>query len=133
MNKIIFIIFALLTFFVIFYFINDDSTGVVTKKTDTMKTIENIEIKDGVQYITITAKGGYSPKISNAKANIPTKLIIKTNGTFDCSSSLIIRSVNYRNILPNTGEAVIDVGTPKSKDTLRGVCSMGMYNFLINF
>lgn len=95
--------------------------------------IQNSEIRDGVQYITINAKAGYSPKVSTAQAGIPTKLIVKTNGTYDCSASLVIHSINYQKILQPTGEEVIDIGTPVAGIPLRGVCSMGMYNFSINF
>ena len=99
----------------------------------TTEFAQNTEIKDGVQYITVNAKGGYSPKISSAKAGIPTKLIVKTNGTYDCSASLVIRSLGFQKILSQTGEEVIDIGTPKIRVPLQGVCGMGMYNFLINF
>lgn len=95
--------------------------------------VNNVEIRDGVQYITISAKGGYSPQFSTAKAGIPTKLIMKTGGTFDCSASLAIKSIGYQKILSQNGEEVIDIGTPKAGEPLRGVCSMGMYNFSINF
>lgn len=93
---------------------------------------ENVEIRDGVQYVTVNAKGGYSPRVSEIKANIPTKLIVKTNGTYDCSLSLVIRSLNFQKILQQTGEEIINVGTPKSGDKIQGVCGMGMYSFLIN-
>lgn len=94
---------------------------------------QNVEIKDGIQYVTITAKGGYFPNISTAKAGIPTKLIMKTSGAYDCSASLVIRSIGYQKILPQTGETEIDIGTKKAGETLQGVCGMGMYNFSINF
>lgn len=94
---------------------------------------QNVEMRDGVQYITITAKGGYAPKISTAQAGVPTKLVIKTNGTYDCSSSLVIRSIGYQKVLSQTGEEIIDVGTPKAGTPLQGTCSMGMYNFMVNF
>ena len=101
---------------------------------DTNQVVQNnSEIKDGVQYITIDAKGGYSPKVSQAQAGIPTKLIVKTNGTYDCSASLVINSLNYKKILTQTGEEIIDLGIPKAREPLQGVCGMGMYNFLINF
>lgn len=103
-----------------------------TINTDT-QSVENSQIKDGIQYITINARGGYTPKVSTAKAGIPTKLLIKTNGTYDCSASLVIHSLGYRKILPQTGETVIDIGTPKAGTPLQGVCGMGMYNFLVNF
>ncbi len=101
--------------------------------TTSIQQAQNVEIRDGVQYITIDAKGGYSPKISSAKADIPTKLVVKTNGTYDCSSSLVIKSIGYQKILAQTGEEIIDIGTPKAGVPLQGVCGMGMYNFSINF
>ena len=101
--------------------------------TATNEAGENSEIKDGIQYITVNARGGYSPKVSMAKAGIPTKLIVKTNGTYDCSASLVIRAVGFQKILSQTGEEVIDIGIPKAGEPLQGVCGMGMYNFLINF
>ena len=109
--------------------------GSKTNNTQTASTesVQNVEVRDGVQYITIDAKGGYSPKMSSAKAGIPTKLIVKTNGTYDCSASLKIQAIGYQKILQNTGEEIIDIGTPKAGVPLQGLCSMGMYNFLINF
>lgn len=111
-------------------FIGNSKTKINTN-TNTIE--QNIEIKDGVQYITINAKGGYSPKISTAKADMPTKLIIKTNGTYDCSASLVIRSLGFQKILPQTGETEINLGISKKGEPLQGVCGMGMYSFLINF
>lgn len=103
-----------------------------TEKKEDISSVQNVEIREGVQYVTINARGGYSPRVSVAEANIPTKLVIKTNGTFDCSLALVIRDIGYQKILPQTGEEVIDLGTPKI-GTLQGLCSMGMYNFVINF
>jgi len=92
----------------------------------------NVEIKDGVQYVSITARGGYSPTTSQAKADMPTKLIMKTKDTYDCSLALVIKSIGYKKILAQTGEEIIDLGSPKA-GTLQGLCSMGMYNFSVNF
>lgn len=100
--------------------------------TQTGQSGQNIEMKDEIQYITIDAKGGYFPRVTSAKAGIPTKIIIKTNSTFDCSAYLSIRSLNFQKILPQTGETEVDLGTPKVGDTYKGVCSMGMYSFSIN-
>jgi plastocyanin domain-containing protein len=97
------------------------------------QTVQNVEIRDGIQYITINARGGYSPKVSTAQAGIPTKLIVKTNGTYDCSASLVVRSVGFQKILAQTGEEVIDLGVPEAGQPVQGLCSMGMYNFSINF
>ncbi len=94
---------------------------------------QSVEIRDGVQYIRISAGGGYSPQMTKAKGGIPTKLIVKTNGTYDCSLSLAIHSINYQKVLPPTGEEVIDIGTPKTGEQFQGVCGMGMYSFEIDF
>ena len=101
--------------------------------TATNQAIQNSVIKDGVQYITINAKSGYSPRVSTAQAGIPTKLIVKTNGAYDCSASLAIHSIGYQKILPQTGETEIDIGTQKVGETLQGVCGMGMFSFQIQF
>lgn len=105
----------------------DDSTSTLTQAE------QNVEIRDGIQYVTINAKGGYSPLTSTAKSGLPTKLIMKTNGTYDCSSALVIRSISYQKILSPTGEEVIDIGVLEAGESLQGTCSMGMYNFSVNF
>ncbi len=101
--------------------------------TATNHSIQNSVIKDGVQYITINAKSGYSPRMSTAQAGIPTKLIVKTDVTYDCSASLAIHSIGYQKILPQTGETEIDIGSQKAGETLQGVCGMGMFSFQIKF
>ncbi len=93
----------------------------------------NSEIKNGIQYVTIQAKGGYAPRVSAAKAGIPTKLIVKTRDTYDCSASLAIKPLQFQKILPSNGEEIVDIGVPQKNISLRGVCSMGMYSFVVNF
>ncbi|MBI2482180.1 MAG: cupredoxin domain-containing protein [Candidatus Vogelbacteria bacterium] len=110
-----------------FYLISDRSAF----SNSEMVPSQNIEIKDGVQYVTIIAKGGYSPRVTSIKEGLPTKLVVKTAGTYDCSASLIVRSVGFQKILPPTGEEVIDLGILKSGEKVLGVCGMGMYSFQI--
>jgi|SRR3989338_3262331 len=108
--------------------------GVIfTGKGDNQPTKNNVEVKNGVQYITILASGGYSPNQTTAQSGIPTKLIMKTTGSFDCSASLAIKSIGYQKILPQTGETEIDLGIPKKGEPLQGVCGMGMYSFTVDF
>lgn len=126
-NTIISIIISLVLIGGTLYFVSDRSAssgGAVAQS-------QNVEIKDGVQYVTVTAKGGYSPRVTQIKSGIPTKLVVKTDGTYDCSASLVVRSVGFQKILQPTGEEVIDLGTPKSGEKVQGVCGMGMYNFQI--
>lgn len=92
----------------------------------------NVSIVDGKQIINLTAKGGYTPIASLAKAGIPTILRLSTNGVFDCSSSFRIPSMNIARLLPNSGITDIDLGIPKV-GTLQGTCGMGMYPFKVEF
>ncbi len=96
------------------------------------QNIHNVSIIDGKQIVEIKAKGGYSPRVSTAKAGIPTILRFNTNGTFDCSASVRIPSMNISKILPNSGATDIDLGSPQL-GLLQGTCGMGMYPFEINF
>lgn len=118
---------------IIFISGNKGGNTIVNTNNVTQGSTQNIEVKDGVQYITINAKGGYSPKVTTAKAGIPTKLIVKTDGTYDCSAALRISSVGFQKILQKTGEETIDLGTPVAGVPTRGVCGMGMYSFVVNF
>ncbi|MDD5710816.1 MAG: cupredoxin domain-containing protein [Candidatus Colwellbacteria bacterium] len=93
----------------------------------------NIAIVGGEQIIEINAKGGYSPKVTTAKANIPTIVKIRTQGTFDCSSAFTIPALGYHTNLPSSGITEIEVPPQKAGTKLQGLCSMGMYSFIINF
>lgn len=94
--------------------------------------VENVRITDGRQVIEIAAKGGYSPERTSAKAGIPTTVRFQTKGTFDCSSFVIVPSLNISKNLQATGDTDIDFGTP-SVGTIKGSCAMGMYPFEIQF
>lgn len=107
----------------------ESSQNVQTSSSQ--KDVNNVIVKDGVQYVTVLAKGGYSPKLNTIKANMPTKLVIKTEDTYDCSSSLVIRSLSFQKVLKATGEETIDVGKLATGEKLQGVCGMGMYNFQV--
>jgi len=94
---------------------------------------DNVSIADGKQIIEIGAKGGYTPKVSAAKAGVPTVLRVQTQGTFDCSSALTIPSIGYKANLPLSGNTEIEVPAQITGSTLQGICAMGMYNFQIHF
>ena len=92
-----------------------------------------VNIINGTQTIDITAKSGYAPRQTTAQAGVPTILRVSTNSTYDCSSALQIPSINYAANLPPSGTTEIPIPPQKAGTTLRGICSMGMYNFAVNF
>jgi plastocyanin domain-containing protein len=92
-----------------------------------------VSIVDGIQYIDIKAKGGYFPQNINASANMKTVLRVSTNNTYDCSLALVVPDLGYRKVLAQTGIEEIEVPIEKTQGVLRGMCSMAMYHFQIEF
>lgn len=100
--------------------------------SQTPETADNVSVVDGIQIVEISAKGGYRPGRSIAKAGIPTVIRFNTSGTFDCSSSVRIPSLGISKMLPQTGSTDIDIGSPGAS-ILKGSCGMGMYRFEVSF
>ncbi len=95
-------------------------------------SVENVTLEQGKQVVELRAKGGFTPRMSIAKAGVSTVLRINTKGTFDCSSSVRIPSLGISKLLPPSGVTDIDLGIqPAGK--LLGSCGMGMYPFEIEF
>jgi len=92
----------------------------------------NVSIVDGVQIITINARGGYQPRNSVAKSGIPTVVRFVTNTTYDCSSFVRFPSLNLLKTLPPTGTTEVNIGSQQAI-SLKGSCGMGMYPFQIDF
>ncbi|MCA9357613.1 cupredoxin domain-containing protein [Candidatus Nomurabacteria bacterium] len=101
--------------------------------TKNVASVENVVEEAGKQVVTVSAKGGYSPRVSKAKADTPTILKMETKATFDCSSALSIPALGYQGNLPPTGVTEIEVPPQIAGTKLRGSCGMGMYSFEIDF
>jgi plastocyanin domain-containing protein len=108
-------------------------TRITSNPNDLLANVNNVSVVDGTQIIEITAKGGYAPQVTIAKADMPTIIRVDTKGTFDCSSSLTIPTIGYRGNLPITGTIDIPIPSQTAGTELQGLCGMGMYNFLITF
>lgn len=93
----------------------------------------NVFQEGTTQIIEIVAKGGYFPEVSEAKANVPTVLRLKTSNTFDCSVTLAIPTMRYQARLPFTGSTDIQLPAQAPGTTLTALCGMGMYSFDIRF
>lgn len=114
---------------------NNNSTPARTEepttKAETIKS--NVTEENGKQIVTISAKGGYLPKITEAKAGMPTVLRVETQNTFDCSAVLAIPSMDYQKNLPPTGVTEVELPPQEVGSTFEGLCGMGMYRFEIAF
>lgn len=95
---------------------------------------KNVSVVDGKQIIEIDVLGGgYSPRVSTAKANMPTVLRMNTSGFFSCAAALSLPSIKYRENLPLTGVTDIEIPPQPAGSKFQGLCAMGMYSFVINF
>jgi plastocyanin domain-containing protein len=131
MNKVIIgsVIATVLAFGGIFALLRNDGSDAPVNTNGQA----NVSIVDGKQIIQINAKGGYTPRVTVAKANVPTVINVQTNGTFDCSSALTVAAAGFRKTLPATGVTPIEIPPQQTGATVKGVCAMGMYNFTVNF
>jgi plastocyanin domain-containing protein len=126
------IVTALVIFFAINYGGEKSIENNKNKDAPIEENINNVSIVDGKQIIEIRAKGGYKPTHSVAKAGISTILRLDTNGTFDCSASVRIPSMDISKNLPMSGTTDIDIGI-QEVGLFKGTCGMGMYPFDIKF
>ncbi len=117
---------------IIFFATRDKAPKTVRYETAETLT-QNVSTDNGTQVIEIAAKGGYSPSRTTAKAGVATIIRVKTNSTFDCSSSLRIPTLGFSQTLPATGTTDIPLPAQTAGTTLKALCSMGMYNFSISF
>ncbi len=84
-------------------------------------------VKDGKQEATIDViTGGYKSESTTLKAGIPVKLTLSTNNTRGCSRAFTIPEYNIMEVLPETGEKIVEF-TPTKQGRLVYTCSMGMY------
>ena len=85
----------------------------------------------GVQHIRIEVGAtSYSPSRVQARGGLPTKLTLRTSGNRDCTRGFVIPAMNLERTLPETGETMIDLGTPAA-GRIDYVCSAGMYRGVI--
>lgn len=97
------------------------------------QVVQNVSMEGEKQIIEIDARGGYFPKLTTAKAGVPTVVRLKTGGTYDCSSAVTIPSLGFRKNLDATGITEVEVPIHVAQGTLEGTCTMGMYSFSVRF
>jgi uncharacterized protein len=87
-------------------------------------------VSDGHQQVVVTAtENGYSPRLTQIRAGIPTTLVVRSQGAQGCILGFVIGG--NQTVLPESGDTPIDLGTPKP-GTLHYACAMGMYTGAIS-
>ena len=111
-----------------------ETSGSGTGSTAATETTAEPTNPAAQQIVEVTARsGGYSPRKLEAKADVPTILIMKSEGAYGCERAFYIPDLNIGEILPENGQTQFDLGTQAKGTKLLGVCGMGMYYFQIFF
>ena len=77
--------------------------------------------------------GGYSPNLVSLPANQPIELHLVTNRTRSCARAFVIPDLNVMEILPETGDVVVNIPAQAAGKKMEFMCSMGMYTGLFQF
>ncbi|MHB1346329.1 MAG: hypothetical protein ACYCXK_02450 [Candidatus Humimicrobiaceae bacterium] len=111
-----------------------------TQSTETgSETTSQATEPQAQQIIEVIAQtGGYLPRQIEAKAGVPTILVMKSEGAYGCERAFnifdpVTKTVLASEILPENGQTEFDLGIQAKGTELFGVCSMGMYYFQILF
>ena len=76
---------------------------------------------------------GYFPQTLKAPAGREVTLNLVTNQTYSCSRDFVIPSLNFYQLLPDTGTVQVNIPAQKKGSKLFFTCSMGMYTGQIVF
>lgn len=107
--------------------------GVAGTPSAPVASVGTAVVEDGVQYVDITARGGYTPEVTKAQAGVPTVIRMKTENSYDCSTALVIPDIGFQKFLSPTGVEEIDIPLENTEGVLKGMCSMAMYHFSVEF
>ncbi|UGT44003.1 sulfite exporter TauE/SafE family protein [Nocardia yamanashiensis] len=103
------------------------AAGLTTSAADATATA----VSDGVQTVVVTVRpGAYSPRNVQAKAGLPTILVLNSENAKGCIRSLVIPSRGIEKTLPVRGETRVELGV-LDPGRLDYTCGMGMYSGVI--
>jgi sulfite exporter TauE/SafE len=96
--------------------------------TYTVQEAAQAIVVDGVQELNISVGDyGYSPNSWIVASGQPIRLRLSTYNNYGCTRAFVIPSLGIQEILPETGETIVDLPAQQSA-TLYFTCGMGMYN-----
>ncbi len=108
--------------------------GAVMLVTDNrVASTANVTQENEMQVVAINVRGDYQPRLTEAKAGVPTVLRMATQGVLSCALALSVPAAGFEQNLPSTGTMDIPLPPQKVGSSIKGICSMGMYNFEVKF
>ncbi len=76
---------------------------------------------------------GYEPETVHARAGVPVKLRLVSDGVYSCSLAVIIPALRVERYLNSTDEAWVEIPAQEKGTVMPYSCSMGMYSGNIVF
>ncbi len=76
---------------------------------------------------------GYVPEVLELPAGQPVELHLVTNNTRSCSRAFVIPALNVEEILPETGDVMVNLPAQPAGTDMDFMCSMGMYVGVFQF
>jgi len=83
------------------------------------------QLRDGVQEITITVKGGYSPDLIRVRQGVPVRLVFDRQESGDCTSRVVFADLALSKSLPAFGKATVEF-VPERAGRIGFACGMNM-------
>jgi plastocyanin domain-containing protein len=79
----------------------------------------------GVQEVTVTVQGGYSPADVRVKAGAPVRLVFDRQETSGCSEEVVLPDFGIKRYLPAFEKTAVEF-TPERAGTYEFTCGMSM-------
>ncbi|STX03549.1 heavy metal translocating P-type ATPase [Kocuria rosea] len=89
------------------------------------KKTRRAELDAGVQTVTVTVKGGYSPDLIEVAPGVPVRLVFDRQETGDCSSRVVLPDFQINQPLPAYARTAVEF-TPSQPGEYGFACGMNM-------
>jgi Cu+-exporting ATPase len=83
------------------------------------------DLRDGVQEVTVTVKGGYSPVVIRVTQGVPVRITFDRQESGDCTSKVVFPDFQLSKNLPAFGSATVEL-TPTETGEFGFACGMNM-------
>jgi sulfite exporter TauE/SafE len=102
--------------------------GVIRESRST----ESLAVVGNVARIN-ARNNGYSPNRISLPADQPIELHLLTSRTRSCSRAIYIPDINVMQLLPESGDTIINIPAQSSGTKMQFMCTMGMYGGVLRF
>ena len=89
------------------------------------KQARRAELRDGVQEVTVTVKGGYSPDRVEVRRGVPVRLVFDRQETGDCTSRVVFSDFGINKSLPAYATTAVEL-LPEQVGEFGFACGMNM-------